>query len=771
MSFWDKMVQGVNKIANDAAVKKEVEVKKAASEVANQLDEKKEDKPSEKKTPVRPSEVTKGRLERPTHEKDRGTFSTSARKRRANDMAREVIERAEEEERREDELAAETGLRPQVRDKTSDDLDKWYVESMRIASSESPGDVTGKDRRRRMREVDEEYDRKKEELAKKSEPDDRKIVYDEPSGSFVDKDKLEGLESGRISYDEDLARRREAGEDMWKPDYGSMRSTDDGRLMDGYAYDEKGDIALYDYAMGNRPIDESFAGALTGGAQEGILQIEHRINDARDYFARQNEDFRWETSLGDYVDHDDVAKALEDGEWLERFRNADKEITPVKPIDKGSIVGSYSGGTWYTYALDDEGNRIQRTDDNGQPMFSDDGSEMWEMTAVGGFDGDSEYDENGVPIPNGTYDPKLDAFVLEDGTQIPVTHYDDGGYAPEMFANWDIEAKDPDSAIRWETYHDNLVIPAADGSKLGDTEVSPASALEIINGTAERKNKDNGFLGILTPKEEYERAVSDAIEEGGVLGWLSTLPEYGVPQIVDAALASVPYMIPGYGALNVANNVGQSFKGVDPSTYDYETHTFEDPGTMSMDQYVGNIVGNSVDFGLDYMIGVPKAIRAGMPTNVEKSMRKYKKRADRSFLRNVAGDIAKTAGEEMLAEGAPELVSTLDRGDWLGTYFANPKLDADGNPVLTPAGDVVYDTETPFIDRFGNGVDSFVPSAVMGGALGVAMGGPANARNAVDEYVMRKVLGANRPIDIEMELTDEELAKINREAERVSYGE
>lgn len=795
MGFFDKIVQGVNKIANDATVKTKTEVKKAASETANQLGENKtpsEPKAEKKTQVVRPNSITKSRLEKSDKKSDKGTISLAEKQQRANDTAHDLMDKvAREQQEKKDAVASEEDLMPEVKIKDDEQIDEYYdfLQSIKpkgraanfrahLSDDETAGE-------RRERQIEEQRLEAKAEAAEKryeaSKPRSVVVVENEPdyswdddAGMFVDNRKKKTTEDP-ISYEEDLARRSAAGEDMMAPEKGAYIDAGDGRVYDGKTVNEYGDNVLLshfitgDFSKGHAAAgydEDDIAPVLTdivNGISGGVSTIESSIRNLRMNNAEENADWRFRTSDGNLYDFDDMRDSVATDEFSEYFDNylaSPRGITREKPENARTTDRMYSGGSWYAAMRDAEGNVVY--DENGDPK----------MVKVGTFDGTSDFDDEGNPIVPGSFDEETGMWMLPSGVLVDARIDDDLNIFPNVTYNWDIETDDADKAIAWNEPYESFTTN-------GKREVPIADILEMVQGGADRENHNNSFhtaVGIEIPdvlglnKTAEELSIQN---EDGNIDPIKFAQNFA-PMAVDGALSTVPFLNPYSGAVVTGNNLMQASRGLDPYTFDSRTGTFEAPGTMSEDQYRGKVMSVASETMLDSLFGlgklglgagVSKGPRKLLPQTEERVARaavRENKKMSRSMPRRAVG----MAVEEGLTEVAPEFVTPLERGDYWNTYFASQKEDDEGNLVWDEAGNPVYDTETPFGDRTVNALNAAIPSGILGAALGVGIGGPGSYGQykrdkavlaARDGFVPvnRDNMGTSAP------LTDEERNKAN----------
>lgn len=768
MSFWDRVTSGVAEVVKKTADGTASEAKRAADAAANQLPSKKtEAEPEVKRTEmVRPKSVTKNRLERTDQKRDKGTIKvTQDKKKRANEIADDVIAKAEERNQEERERAQSgEDLIPDVKtdEEYIDDVYDWQKRMSRSAGR-SLGDTESTNLSpQREAEIErgreavkrEAYEKEQERIKSSvvvKDDDEPDYSWDDDAKVFVDNRNKKTLPDP-ITYEQDLQRRSLDGENMYVPKKGQWIDAGDGRVFDGQSRNEYGDNVLMshfitgDWSKGHAAAgydEDEMAPVLAdivNGIGDSATMLDSAIRNARVKAAERDADWRFRVSTGDLYDFEDTRDSFETDEfrdYYDKYLKSERVVTRERPEDIRTTDKMYSGGSFYA----------QMRDESGNPLFDGD---QPKMVKVGTFDAASNFDDAGNPAPSGSFDEETGMWVMPNGIYVDAAVDEDGNIFPAVTYEWDAETDDESKAIAWNEPYESF-------TSNGKREIPIADVVELIGGEAERENLNDNFrlFGQKTPIPDFlglnktPEEMSIEGEDGG-LDPIKFLQNFA-PMAVDGGLSSIPFMLgPKVGGLMTVNNIAQAMRGLDPYTYDAETGTYEAPQTMSKDQHKGHVGAVASETLFDSLFGLGKfgagkAVRSGIGRAIrdvfpetEKSVARAARKEAAKMARPMPARIARTAGEEAWAEAVPEFFSPLDRGDYVGTYFADQKKDEAGNLVWDPAGNPVWDTETPIEGRVSNALTSIIPSAVLGGALGVAMGGPAEyGQYRSDKRVLR----------------------------------
>lgn len=755
MSFWSEVAKGVVDVGSKAAEGASEEAKKSADSLANRLksdaSEQSRVETGRKTAAARPNEITKTRLEKPSKRGEKGTIDITGRQNRADEIYSDVMENASDiMAERKDRAESGADLMPDVEEKDDEYIDKKYdfINGIigpggRTASSRAhwKDDMTmGESRRAKLdearrnekREADEKKAAQSESVVIESDEPD--YSWDDDAGMFVDNRKKKQNEAP-LSYEQDLKRRSENGDVMYVPESGQWIDAGDGRVYDGHSVNKYGDnVLMSHFITGDWSNGHAAAGYeeddlfpvltdIANGISDGITRIDSGIRNARANAAEANADWRFRTKDGRLYDFEDTRDSFETDEfrdYYDDYLKSERTVTRSKPDDIKTTDKMYSGGSWYAPMRDIDGNAVY---ESGEPK----------MIRIGTFDASSNFDDSGNPIPDGSFDEDTGMWKMPNGVYIDAVVDDDGNIFPQATYQWDVETDDEGKAIAWNEPYESF-------ESIGRREIPISDVLELVGGDAKRENLNDDFIGPVPDFLGLNKTPEEIVitDENGNIDF-GKMAQNAVPLLVDGALSSVPFLNPVTGGIVTGNNILQATRGLDPYSYDATNGTYEAPSTMAVDQYNGHVAGVAAETlfdaiaGLGAKFGVGKPVkdvaksvfREFFPETAESAVRKAVRDA-RKLERPLPARLARTGASEAWAESVPELFGTLDRGDYAETYFANQKRDENGNLMWDEAGNPIWDEDTSFADRGANALNSILPSAALGGTLGVLMGGPGD---------------------------------------------
>lgn len=658
----------------------------------------------------------------------------------------------------------------------------------------------------------EQHDDRMNELMGVSDEPESGYKFDEDIGRYVDLGNMKVNE--KLDYDEDRRKRiYDKGEDMYKPEEGTYLVTHGGdRTLNGKAVTRDGDNVLLAYLSGKaNPLvgaaatpyqegDLPFLRDLTYGIGDAVLSTQSRINNLREDGARDRAEYKFVTSSGNEYDFDDFDSS-DFGDAWERYQSKDlSKVTRREPTFDELPYDRYSGGTFYAYEYDDQGNPVPLLDDDGNQVYWTDSdgnqSPAYKQVEVGKFDGSAEFADSAktIPIAPGSMNYDTMMYELESGQRVPVVVGDDGSITPQVFARWDVHAENPEDSIAWSDEDEVVVLN-------NGMEIPAGDFREIMTGQAKRENVnddwvpsdvigidffDEGFKSIpVIGDNNFWRLQKDVrwTNENGDLD-PSLIAQNLIPAAADALLTSLPYMNPTTAALAFGGNLLAAINGLDPMSYDYRNGTYDMPTSMSMDQYYGNIAGVTAENAFDMLLGIGAFrnllgnIASGTKNAAMKSIGGYTadeiatinaKKAAKEMSRGGVNRLARKANEEGLSEVLPVPFSTLSRGDYGGTYFANQKKDENGNLMWTDGGAPIYDEETQIGDRVRNFLNEAIPSYLLGGIVGGGIGAATIPGEMKRDRAMIDMTGGYA--EMPRTIAEEAIVRENLERMRKNNGE
>lgn len=213
-----------------------------------------------------------------------------------------------------------------------------------------------------------------------------------------------------------------------------------------------------------------------------------------------------------------------------------------------------------------------------------------------------------------------------------------------------------------------------------------------------------------------------------------------VPNMVDLTTGSAPLFSP-YTAWPMAiSNAVTATQGLDPRLYDEKTNTFRRlSDDMNGEKYLSNIALSGLVPATERVAGVIGGSGGLLGKPIQAALKKVG-----------APAIARSA-VDVLGEGAEESVASTWEDyqvNGLNNWFANPLYETDeyGNiiteydPVTKQdkpkikydnSGHEMRDSSTPVNERFGNWLDQQLDNVLAGTALGLGIGGPRIASDAI----------------------------------------
>ena len=291
-------------------------------------------------------------------------------------------------------------------------------------------------------------------------------------------------------------------------------------------------------------------------------------------------------------------------------------------------------------------------------------------------------------------------FSAELGMELPAK--------PEAFDSMVYEYRAPDGVT---------VISRADGS-----------VPESSRGKISQRETDGGFLnlGIDNPRAPWQDASGNSFWEGDFDSSTSAWSE-AVPWLVDAALSSAPYFVPGYRWASTAATAMPYLAGIDGSTRRSDG-TYSDDG-ISLGQSVGGVSAPIVDALAERLPGSDSLFGG------------YKWFGDSA--------IAKI-GASAVGEGIEEVIGSpfqqLEE-DGFENYGREKHIDENtGQFVYAPKGTTRF-LDQPLLKSAG---DNFLSGAAVGGVLSGA--GPALR---IPSTLLRKF---DKPAGLEVEYEEPEAA-------------
>lgn len=458
--------------------------------------------------------------------------------------------------------------------------------------------------------------------------------------------------------------------------------------------------------MGSKGYDPlKYAQAEVAALGEGINAGTAIIANLRNDWAKDTAEYQFDVNGKEHIDAEDFDAALDD--YINKINAGPDAVAPEERdawmaehwTNDRNKIGNRSA-TPYKVTVTDLG--IKGLD--GFSFGTADTNVAQQQVDDMILRGDIVRSGDGYLV-NGQYVPDLAYSMTTEQEELPMDQMDNADYYQIM---------------------DNMVLP--DGTELTADEVNMARNAERYQSNLMPFNINKVDPSI--QDENYNLILGPDI----------------IPAAIDGLLGSGPRMFgPTMWPILGGDLIARS-QGLDPSTYDPETHTYADPGVNNtIDKYILGFVSSLFDnigeryigkWGGDFLLGGKVPLREAAALAVANGARKAFGAAPKETIGRLGKTIAGAASEgweEILAGPIGEM------GSKGLNIYAEPEQLANGDYAYDPETlNYIYQYDTPIEKRLGNLASSSVANALLGGAGGLAMHGATNGLGALGDVVRNR---------------------------------
>lgn len=501
---------------------------------------------------------------------------------------------------------------------------------------------------------------------------DYQFIYDPDAGGIVDRSENTNRRSQAKteSIDEAYARRKNEGELMVKP----LTSL----IWDDFLVEDPDDpTRVRVNTQGSNDLDTLFR-SITAAGVNAVPAAYNWISNLRRTAANNNGEYYYNRENGEKVPLDQVL-----GDEFDKYAESLKTRDIYIPRDLGdSNTVNY-----------DDAVKIATLDSrskNGEPSELD---SFW--TGLEEAIGDRSTLVDRAVAAGAKNNDDLNRFISDLISDYIPGRYENGEYHLD---NSDFSA--PVENFIYPFFNDVDPFVNSNGTNLTVDEV-----YDLLDGN-NITNKNSGPFNIF--------ATGDTIQnESGDYDLLNMLTNTA-PNTLDMALGTSPFLLPfGLDKVFMGGMLAPALmSGVDPFSYDLESETFDNPGSMNAAEYAGLVADIAANTVGEKLLGLgggkgPWLDRLTVQP-IENALQKIAPN-NTGWLANTVRKVAAQSPGEGFEEVLQDIPSIIANHSGANPEYETDKngelvLDSNGNPknLYDSEGKLIYDDSTNYFDRVSN---------------------------------------------------------------------